>query len=201
MSTQIEDRILAGAVEAQKNYLNMTSYWLDQAPESFINVHVGLSVAKGDYYANVDTSVKKLNKDIQKKGSNSGRKLRFEKERPDIAIWYKSKNELTAIVETKKAFNCGVLEKDLKKLKRHLSHRHSAKRGYLLVFTTSGKKSDDKRDAACVCDLLADKLDRWGEKLGISLVASEICRPKDTWYNKATHRHWGWAIGLYRYQK
>jgi hypothetical protein len=200
MPTKIETRILDGAVKAQKNYLNMTENWLDQAPESFINVHVGLSVAEGEYYANVDTSVKRLNIDIKKKGPNSGRKLHFEKERPDIAIWYKSRNELAAIVETKKAFNGGVLEKDLKKLKKHLNHRHSAKRGYLLVFTTSGKKSSDKADTAIVCDLLTDKLKRWGERLGIKLVASKICRPKDTWYNKNTGRHWGWAIGLYCYK-
>ncbi|WP_430398175.1 hypothetical protein [Ferrovibrio sp.] len=195
--TKLEEQILSGATTAQKKYMYMTGYWLDHAPEAFINTHVGLSAAGGEYFAYIDTSVKKLHADIDSPHTR-GRKVKFEKERPDVAIWYKSKSRIYAIVETKKTYNSSPLKKDIIKLKKHLSHSKSAKYGYLLVHTTNGAKGESPENALI---RLTAKLKRWEKHLGVLLVGHNVCKKTEAYFNEKTGRCWVWGIALYRYER
>lgn len=193
--SKLENAILRGALTAARKYEFMADYWLDRAPESFINIHVGLAMAGAGYYADVDASVRKVHRDIDNGTRRRGRRVAFERQRPDVSVWYKSDNTLLSIIETKKAYSSGGLKSDVVKLKKHLNHSRSAKLGYLLVYTESYVSKGNARDSIAQ---LQEKIRRWEKKLGLSLVGMRLCAPAACYYGKSSGRWWSWGFALFR---
>ena len=107
----------------------MTGHWLHHAHESFIQTVICQEIS-AEYYAFPDSSLKKIYEDIgAHEHELDDRQLR---QKPDISIWYKSKRDIYAILEIKKAWQSAPVLADSKKIKM-IAAGKGRKLGYLLV--------------------------------------------------------------------
>jgi len=159
----LEKSLLAGGVDAQKRYGEMTGWWLSHGPESFIEHEIALKVSKEGFYVFPECSPKKImeEKDKRPRGRPSGnRGQRF-----DIVVWHKATNSVRAIIEIKRAWNVDVLRADSIKVKKALG-QNLAKSGYLVIYTEAkGKKASDSlsesEKAKRRADTLTVRLNNW----------------------------------------
>ncbi len=180
MATQLEKAIIQGARPARREYEKMTGWWLFHGPESFLTCTVASKVSKKvDYTVFIEASPKRILDEREEK--LKGKPPAYLNKRFDIVVWQKSKNNIQAIVEVKKAWNITNLKKDRKKISDYMKRNKFVRKGYFLVYTEATKKREDT---------LGNRLDKWAEDLNCDLVDYLIDVKSDD--------EWGWAIGLFR---
>ena len=118
-----------------------------------------------------------------------GRPPANHKQRFDIVVWQKSKNNIRAIVEVKRAYSITGLRKDRKKISKYMDSNDFVSTGYLLAYTEAGgkkrKSTPKKRE-----NTLKNRLKNWASELSCVLTGSFVDGKGDG--------EWGWAVGLFR---
>ena len=134
----LEKAILRGAKNAERKYEWLTGgHWLSHAPESFLQMTVAMELRKKTKNCiYVDASHNKIKADQDER--RLGRPPGNEHERPDISVWFKTSNELRAIIEIKLAYRFAGVNSDATKIRKILRHKQSAL-GYLLVYSEEYK--------------------------------------------------------------
>jgi hypothetical protein len=125
----LEKRIFNGCIRAQKTYSNMTGgWWLWHGPESFIQHEVARSIRRSHkgFEAYAETSPRKImaEHDLPLRG----RPLKEDRlrQRFDVVVWKKTKNELRAVIEIKRGGAIvGQVARDAGKIQKYLSLKNS----------------------------------------------------------------------------
>lgn len=178
----LEIAVLGGACKAQRVYEGMANgNWLSHGPESFLQSLVALQIRRLGYSVYVDASIKKSQRDQE--APRRGRPAGNSGQRPDISVWYKSKDKLRAIVEIKRTYDAfGPVERDADKLTRMMAQGHAAC-GYLLVYTEANGLTRLRT--------LRARLRDWESRLSWALVGDRVSKSNDP--------EWAWGMGLYRF--
>ena len=178
---QLEKAIIEGTQAAQREYEFMTGWWLSHGPESFIMCTVANKVArKANFAVFIEASPKRILEERDEK--LRGRPPASHKQRFDIVVWQKSKNNIRAIVEVKRAYSITGLRKDREKISNYMDSNDFVSTGYLLAYTEAkGKKRENT---------LKNRLRNWARELSCVLTGSFVDGKGDG--------EWGWAVGLFR---
>jgi len=177
---KLERAILDGAIEAQKAYGRISDgCWLGHGPESFIQPYVAEEIAEEGFVVYPEKSPKKLDEELEVK--RRGRPPGNKGERFDLVVWYRTRPEVLAIIEIKRAYYIGPVRRDAEKVKKHLSHG-VAKTGYLLVYSVAGGYA--RRTA------LESTFKRWAKQTETTLVGHHIVADEDD--------EWSWGFVLLR---
>jgi hypothetical protein len=178
---KIEEAIIEGTKVAQREYDAMTGWWLSHGPESYIMCIVANKIGKkADYSVFIEASPKKILSEREEK--LRGRRPSNYGQRFDIVVWNKSRNDIRAIIEIKRAWSMANLSGDREKILKYMKSNKFVKAGYLLAYTEAkGLRRGDT---------LNNRLDHWAQGLNCRLVGSFIDEKGDG--------QWGWAVGLFR---
>jgi hypothetical protein len=176
----IEKAIIEGAKKAQREYEAMTGWWLSHGPESFVICEVANEIVKkANFSVFIEVSPKKIL--FEREEKLRGRRPANYGQRFDIVVWHKSRNDIRAIVEIKRAWSVANLSSDREKILKYMASNKFVKAGYLLAYTEAkGKKRGDT---------LKNRFNYWANALACSLVGSFIDQEGDG--------QWGWAVGLF----
>lgn len=177
----LEKAIIEGTQTAQREYENMTGWWLSHGPESFIMCSVaGMIAKKANFYVFIEASPKRIREEREEQ--LRGRPPANHGQRFDIVVWKKSKNDIRAIIEVKRAWSIADLRGDRKKISKYLASNKFVNTGYLLAYTEAKGK---RREIT-----LNNRLLRWANTLQCNLAGSFIDKKGDG--------ECGWAVGLFR---
>jgi len=179
---KLEKAIITGTKLAQQQYEEMSGWWLSHGPESFIMCAVAAQLAKkNNFYVFIEASPEKIR--IERGFPHRGRPDPDRRKRFDIVIWQKSKNDIRAIIEVKRAWNLGNLRKDREKISKYIVSKGFVKTGYLLAYTEAkGKRRKDT---------LNKRITHWASELKCQLAGSIM-----EWKGDG---EWGWAACLLRF--
>jgi hypothetical protein len=179
---QLEQHILKGAIEAHKQYSDMTGEWLYHGPESFLQVVLAQELARTGHLIYIDMSIRRILREI---GREAGRPAKFELQRPDISVWHRNNETLRAAIEIKRTANFDFVRSDANKIERYLWSERAARTGYILVYTIYNK---DKP--------LQKRFEHWKAKLGEKwrLVGTYIDQDEDD-------SDWIWGVVLLRFSR
>lgn len=141
---QFEKAILDAAVAAQKFHIEMTDgHYLWYSHESFLQNFIAITMfknkKKAGHYVYVDASPKK----IRESSDSSGEGDEDQRQWFDLVFWFKSKNEVKAIMEIKVTWGKNLVMKDIYKLSKYLTEDSRNIHGYVLYY--SDHKGKDKR--------------------------------------------------------
>jgi hypothetical protein len=117
---KIEEAIIEGTRKAQREYEYMTGWWLSHGPESFIMCEVAYMIAKkADFSVFIEASPKKILSEREEK--LRGRRPANHGQRFDIVVWHKSRNDIRAIIEVKRAWSIANLRGDSEKIIKYMA--------------------------------------------------------------------------------
>lgn len=178
--SKFEQAIIDGAVAAQKDYSQMTNWWLDHGPEYFITSIVAKHIAtEHGCCVFPEASPKKIKKEINAPPKR-GPIPKSDSQRFDIVVWQKKLSIVRAIIEVKRAYTIKPLQDDKKKIQDYMKKNPKlVKNGYLLVYTVAKR-----------INTLPNTLSRWAEQLKCTLVGSHIGEDETG--------EWRWAVGLFK---
>ena len=152
MSTKFERAILDAAVSAQEFHMDMTGgQYLWESHESFLQNYIAFRFAKFDakgrfrrngYCVYIDSSPKKIREGLHK--AYSGR-TPMKGKRFDLVFWFKSKDEVKAILEIKRAWTKKPIECDIAKVTNFLrsAMASNVRAGYVLHYTDCRSNRDN----------------------------------------------------------
>lgn len=187
MPNQFEKAILDAAVSAQRFHIKMTGgYYLWYAHESYLQNYIAIRMfKKTGFYVSVDASPKKIRKDAD---SISKRPPGNSAQRFDLVFWRKSKNQLKAIVEIKRAWSQRPVIKDVEKLSGFITKKDAGDAtGYVLYYT-----HDDTRDMGA--QVIADRFNRVNDTMRNQLGLHGLTHPVDSYIPKSGDPPWGFAL-------
>jgi len=177
---KLEKALLDGAVEAQEQYIRVSGgWWLWHGPESFILPYLSERVADEGFVVYPEKSPKKI--DAELGVVKRGKPPKNIGERFDLVVWYKSKDEVRAVVEVKRAQNISPVRSDFTKVQKHLSQGVSSK-GYLLVYSEA--RGDDRRSK------LIERFKHWSDETDTWMVGYRVDEEDDG--------EWSWGFVLLR---
>jgi hypothetical protein len=181
----LEKIIIDAGKTAQKDYEAMTDgWWLSHGPESFIQHTIASKVKEAGFWVYPEASPKKIRK--EQNDPPRGRPPRNLDQRFDLVVWYKTSNNIRAILEIKRVWSIWDLRGDREKIEKFLKLKNNENvMGYLLAYTEATEADGNKR-----ADRLSKRLKNWAEKLNCTLAGIHIDGQGDG--------EWGWAIGLFR---
>ena len=192
MPTKFERAILDAAVSAQEFHIEMTGgQYLWESHESFLQNYIAFRFAKFDakgrfrrngYCVYIDSSPRRIRKGLRNAYPGKTPKSR---NRFDLVFWFKSKDEVKAILEIKRAWMKSPIESDIEKVTDFLSKAmaRNIAAGYVLYYT----------DCRSNRDTVITK--RFDEIAGVSGCRLVDCCVKGS---GADHR---WGVALYRCAK
>lgn len=174
----LEKAIIQGAEIAQKEYSELTNWWLSHGPEYFITCEVSKNIAKSNgYLVFPEASPKKIKSEINL--VKRGPVPKSDGERFDIVVWEKHTQNIRAIIEIKRSYNINPIRNDLNKVKDHLKKMNFVKNGYILAYHEAKK-----------IETISNAFTRWSEELGCKLVGTTTGNDfKD---------EWKWGFGLFK---
>jgi hypothetical protein len=179
----LEKVIMQGAMNAHDAHRTLTGgWWLDRAPESFIQVLVAQRIATLEHQVYIDTSLKKIVQDIGRR--HRGRPSTNIRQRPDISVWFKTSDTLRAVIEIKRAWQFRPVRLDAMKLTKYLRQKGAAGTGYLLVYSEiNGQRRRVK---------LRNRFEKWANRLSWTLVGHIV---------RTSHvdTDWAWGFALMRF--
>ena len=187
MPNQFEKAILDAAISAQRFHIKMTSgYYLWYSHESYLQNYVAVEMfRKQGFYIYVDASPKKI-----REGSDSISKRPPGNiaQRFDLVFWHKTKNQLKAIVEIKRAWNQTPVIKDVKKLSGFITKKDAGgATGYVLYYT-----HDDTQDMDA--QVIIDRFNRVNDTMRNQLSLHGLTHPVDSYIYKSDDPPWGFAL-------
>ena len=97
--------------------------------------------------------------------------------RPDISVWYKSRKELLAVIEIKRAWRTAPVEGDMRRLLSMTQIKHGPKHGYMIVY------SERRNDAT-----LENNFGNWEEATDGELIHGYVSKHAEEGW------HWGFCI-------
>ena len=182
--TILEEALSKGMKGAHKSYCRMSDgYWLDHAPEHFIQVLVALEIAKHGYAVFPDVSYKRTQEEFevleQKTGKGKARAYFNLGQRPDLLIWRKTTGAIYGVVEIKRAWSLPPISRDAIKIENAMRSELRPENGYVLVYSTSYPNRKEKNPT----QLLEDRFDCWSVRLKWKLLECYVTKPEDgeTW--------------------
>ena len=179
---KFETAILDAAVSAQEFHIRMTAgYYLWYAHESYLQNYIAIEMFENQgFYVYVDASPKKIRADSD---SISKRPPGNSAQRFDLVFWHKTKNQLRAIVEIKRAWNQGPVIKDVRKLLGFIPKKDAGgATGYVLYYT-----HDDAQ-------LIIDRFNRANDTMRNRLSLHGLTHPVDSCICKSGDPPWGFAL-------
>jgi hypothetical protein len=181
---QIERAIVQGAIDAQKRYEAMTGgWWLSHGPELYLQGVIAEHIAELKHWVYLDCSIRKIIE--YDMGRRRGRPAFNERQRPDISVWYKSRDAIRAVVEIKRAFDVGPVRQDAQKLDRILSAAKGPAAGYLLVYSEAMTKKPG--------DTLNRRFTNWQKAIGWKTIQQHVREVEDAEAECAA-----WGLVLFR---
>ena len=131
---------LDGVNSAFRKYHKWSNgYWLDSAPESFIESEIANSLSKIVPYVTLQDTIRNILEDAN--ADLRGQKPRNSASgRMDIIVWWANETP-RILIEIKKAWDYNALNADSRRLKQLLKKDSSLQKG-LIVAYTSAKKSE-----------------------------------------------------------
>lgn len=141
---KLEKGILDGARAAQKEYEEMTGWWLSHGPESFIEYAVARAVGKQGFTVFPEASPKKIMNERDHRPR--GRPRKNLGQRFDIVVWLKASDQVRAILEIKRAWSIADLRSDREKVATFLQRNNFVRAGYLLIYTEAKVKGRRRAD-------------------------------------------------------
>ena len=185
MPTHLGERISDGVKEAHSRYERMTGWWLQHAPEHFLQNEVARSIwEKGngnDVY--IDASNTKVRADAEAK-TKRGWPKKDSGKRFDISVWHRSKNTLKAVIEIKHGERTLFtrVKKDAKRIEDAAKCPNAASVGYILVYSVKKNKEGIETDFRT-----------WKKELGSkwTLASHFVTKPHN--------EDWAWGFALLRF--
>ena len=187
MPNQFEKAILDAAVCAQKFHIKMTGgYYLWYSHESYLQNYIAIETFKRTkFYCYVDASPKKIRADSD---STSKRPPGNNAQRFDLVFWHKTKNQVRAIVEIKRAWNQGPVVKDVRKLLDFLPKKDAGgATGYVLFYNHDDTPNMDGK-------VIADRFNRVNDTMRNQLNCHGLTHPVDSYIRKSGDTPWGFAL-------
>ena len=141
-----EQAILDAAWKAQKFHDDMTDgLYLGYSHESFLQNFIAIEVfknkKKAGHYVFVDASPKKIREWAVPASKKPPKYRRF-----DLVFWFKSKNEVKAIVEIKRAWEKSSVMGDVNKLRKYRDTKDGQNiRDYYVLYYTSHSVTDKRK--------------------------------------------------------
>ena len=196
---KFEKAILDAAWNAQKFHIEMTGgEYLWYSHESFLQNFIAIKMfknkKKAGYYVYVDASPKKIR---ESSDSASEEDEKDSRQRFDLVFWFKSKNEVKAIVEIKRAWEKNSVMDDIYKLWEYRKTEGDQDiDGYVLYYTDHRRKDRWKRkdskfiqDRFCEVDKeIKEGIGRDKQNVGLRH------RPNDYICNPDEDDPWGFAL-------
>lgn len=182
MANKFETAILDAAVSAQEFHIKMTDgYYLWYSHESYLQNYVAIEVFENQgFYVYIDASPKKIREGAD---SISKRPPSNISQRFDLVFWHKTKNQLRAIVEIKRAWNQGPVIKDVEKLLGYITKKDAGgATGYVLYYT-----HDDAQ-------VITDRFNRVNDTMCNQLNLHGLTHPVDSYIRKSGDLPWGFAL-------
>ena len=176
--TKFEEQIRSGVLAAGAEYRNLSGGgWLSHAPESYLSTKLGQELGKY-YCVYFDTSFKRVLADAIKKPGKMPGGL---SQRSDLSIWYKSKDEVLAAIEVKRAYNVGPVLEDCAKLEKIVALKKGPSLGYVVAYSEAKPRPGRQT--------LERRFERWASESGWSLISAhvELEKSSDGWT-------WGFCI-------
>ncbi len=171
----LEKALVSGVMAAQRQYLEMSDWWLSAAPESFLQIVVCQHLAKLGHYVYPDISLKRIYEEMDQRPTPD--QIRHLRKRPDISVWYKTRLELVAVVEIKRSWNVAPIRRDMDRLSDMTKLKGGPKSGYMIVYSERKKK-----------DTLSRNFINWAEQTAGILIHYYVAPEGDgEWY-------WGFCI-------
>ena len=148
MVTSFEMEILDAAVAAQHFHIDMTGgQYLWESHESFLQSYIAFRFArfdsegrfqKGGYRVYIDPSSERVRGSL----ANSYRgRTPMKRSRFDLVFWLKTRDEVKAVLEIKRAWTKKPIEDDINKVTQFLGKKISENAaGYVLHYTDCRKK-------------------------------------------------------------
>ena len=182
MPNKFEKAILDAAVSAQEFHIKMTEgYYLSYAHESYLQNYIAIKIfEKTGFYAYVDASPKKIRADSD---SISKRPPGNSAQRFDLVFWHKTKNQIRAIVEIKRAWDQGPVIKDVKKLLGYIPKKDAGgATGYVLYYTHNDTQ------------LIIDRFNRVNDTMRNRLNLHGLTHAVDSCVCTSGDPPWGFAL-------
>ncbi len=125
-------------------------------------------------------------------GRTRGRRPGDRRKRHDITVFNKTGSGVRAVIEIKTKYTNRTqgVETDATKIKRHFRHRHHARSGYLLVYSTAGGPNRETT--------LSKRFTRWTERFGNGWCFLDV--KTGSLEDADDEREWAWGIALLRYK-
>ena len=178
---KFETAILNAAMSAQEFHIEMTDgYYLWYSHESYLQNYIAINVFENQsFYVYVDASPKKI-----REGSDSiSKRPPSSSQRFDLVFWHKTKNQLKAIVEIKRAWNQTPVIEDVKKLSGYITKKDAGgATGYVLYYT-----HDDAQ-------VIVDRFNRVNDTMRSRLGLYGLTHPVESCICKSGDPPWGFAL-------
>lgn len=143
--SEILTATLDGVNNAFRKYHKWSNgYWLDSAPESFIESEIVNSLSKTVRYLTLQDTIRSILEDAN--ADLRGPKPRNSAiGRIDIIVWWANENP-RILIEVKKAQSNNVLNADARRLRQMLNKESSLQKGLIVAYTSAQKsKTIDDR--------------------------------------------------------
>ena len=133
MIKDIQEALHQGIIEANNQYIKISSYGLVDAPESFAHVVLAQHISEvTDRYVFIDTS----NGKVREEAGITGRRPKTRNWRADLTIFHKSKpNDAAVIVEVKRLATKAALKNDAEKIRNFFKETNKLSAGFILAYT------------------------------------------------------------------
>lgn len=182
MPNKFEAAILDAAVSAQEFHIEMTGgYYLWYSHESYLQNYIAIEVFENQgFYVYVDASPKKIREGAD---SISKRPPSNIAQRFDLVFWHKTKNQIRAIIEIKRAWNQTPVIKDVEKLLGYITKKDAGgATGYVLYYTHGDTQ------------LIINRFNKAKYTMRKQLSLHGLTHPVDSCICKSGDPPWGFAL-------